>query len=169
MNKGWKYFLLPLISISGIACNSEADVREIDLEKSEHIIDYVDQLNLSTLVLNDQNLIINYTLILINPDSLKRPLFHKYQVSMEEWELKREVPAGTLENLLSLLNESGNNRVVKEKEAYFFKEGGWIDSDFGKVYSKQQLTGKAKDFKFDRVQEIKPIGDRENWYVYYAD
>lgn len=169
MNKSWKYFLLPIISMAMIACDKEASTRGIDLEMSEQIIDYVDQLNISSIVLNDQNLIVNDTLILLNPDSLTRPLFHEHQISVEDWESRRKVPAGTMEKVLSLINTSSNNRIVKEKEAYFFNEGGWIDSNFGKVYSKHHLTGREKEFKFDRVQELEPLGEIENWYTYKAD
>ena len=169
MSKSWKYFFILLLSFSILACHENSHVREIDLEKSEQLIEYIDHLSIESLVLSDQNLIINDTLILINPDSLNNPVFHRHQMSLEEWESKKRLPKGTLAKVLNLMNESSNKSIVKENKAYFFNEGGWIDSEFGKVYSKQELVGKAKDFKFERVQEIKPFGKKQSWYVYYAD
>lgn len=169
MNKSWKYFFILLLNFSILACDESSLVREIDLEKSEQLIESIDHLNIKSLVLSDQNLIIDDTLIVMNPDSLNSPIFYRHQMSLEEWESKKRLPKETLTKVLHLMNESSNNRIVKENKAYFFNEGGWIDSDFGKVYSKQELEGKAKDFKFGRVQEIKPFGEKQNWYVYYAD
>jgi len=158
-----------MLFICILACDESPQVGEIGLEKSEKIIGYIDQLNIRSLILNDQNLIINDTLVLLNPDSLKNPMFHQHQMSLAEWESEKGVPKSTLTKVLTLMNESSNKKIVKERNAYFFSEGGWIDSEYGKIYSRQRLEGKEKEFGFDRVQEIKPFGGRMNWYVYYAD
>ena len=90
-------------------------------------------------------------------------------MDLTDWVETKNQNKDSLIVLRDLMINSSNKRIIKDNESYFFNEGGWIDSDFGKVFSESDITGKLDKFKFDRVKEIEPIPNLENWYTYYAD
>ncbi|MFD0975357.1 hypothetical protein [Salinimicrobium gaetbulicola] len=162
-------FILCLICVS---CGIDRTERKIDLQQSEEIILMMEEFSIDRLELREGNLIINDTLLLSNSSSVYSstdPRWTAHQMKIEEWIKNKKIKQETLTALFSLMTNSKNQRIVKEREVYFFNEGSWIDADWGKAYSIHNISSKKPDFSFDNVQEIKTIDDRPNWYEYYAD
>src|SRR5690606_7461834 len=155
-----------------LSCGTDRTEREIDLQKSEQIIPYMENLFIDRLELYEDNLIVNDTLVQFNSspaDSINSSRWTAHQMSIYEWVLKREISSESMTDLKKLMMSSKNLRVVREKEVYFFSEGSWIDADWGKAYSIHDISSKHSDFTFDQIQEIKAISNRRNWFEYYAD
>ena len=136
------------------------------------IIDDMNKYSFDKVFMDSNNyLIINDTLLLpdtVGVDSVKT-IWTAHRLSLKDYAKDRNIQSIALDKFKNLMIISNNKRIIKEQNSYFFNEGGWIDSDFGKVFSKSKIEDKEKDFKFDRVQEIKAILDKPNWYEYYAD
>ena len=163
------FYILCLIFLS---CGTDRTEREIDLPKSEQIIPYLENLSINRLELYEDNLIVNDTLVQFNSssaDSINNSRWTAHGMTMDEWVEKKEITPESLTDLKKLMMSSKNLRVVREKEDYFFSEGSWIDADWGKAYSIQEISSKHSDFTFDQIREIKAISNRPNWYEYYAD
>jgi len=142
------------------------------MDESLMIIDDMNKYSFDKVFMDSNNyLIINDTLLLpdtVGVDSVKT-IWTAHRLSLKDYAKDRNIQSIALDKFKNLMIISNNKRIIKEQNSYFFNEGGWIDSDFGKVFSKSKIEDKEKDFKFDRVQEIKAILDKPNWYEYYAD
>src|SRR5690606_6776708 len=120
------FFLLCLIFLS---CGTDRTEREIDLQKSEQIIPYMENLSINRLELYEDNLIVNDTLVKFSSssaDSNNSSRWTAHQMTMKEWVEKKEISPESMTDLKKLMMSSKNLRVVREKEVYFFSEGSWI-------------------------------------------
>ena len=155
-----------------LSCNIEKQSREIDINKSEKIIEYFSKYSINKLFLYQEHLIINDTLIKFNNstnDSVQSLLWTTFQMDLNEWVSVKNINQEDIVNLKRLMIESNNLKIIKDQDAYFFSEGGWIDSEWGKVFSLKNILDQEDIFKFERVQDIEVIEGKLNWYEYYAD
>jgi len=90
-------------------------------------------------------------------------------MDLNEWVSVKNINQEDIVNLKRLMIESNNLKIIKDQDAYFFSEGGWIDSEWGKVFSLKNILDQEDIFKFERVQDIEVIEGKLNWYEYYAD
>ena len=161
-------YIIILYSLS--SCVQLSEDENIDIEKTEKLIPLLERLDFSKLELKDGRLIINDTLIKFDSDTSKnRDIFIADSTSAEMWTKSHKLSTEKLEILKNRILESKNNRINKEDDIYFFSEGGWIDSNYGKAYSKSIINNNKKNYKFNRIQSINPIKEKPNWYIYYAD
>lgn len=166
------YIFITLSPILFSSCAGDVNIRQIKMDESLMIIDDMNKYSFDKVFMDSNNyLIINDTLLLpdtVGVDSVKT-IWTAHRLSLKDYAKDRNIQSIALDKFKNLMIISNNKRIIKEQNSYFFNEGGWIDSDFGKVFSKSKIEDKEKDFKFDRVQEIKAILDKPNWYEYYAD
>jgi hypothetical protein len=152
------------------SCEQSSKIETIDIDKSEKLIPLLNQLNISKIEIKKEKLILNDTLINFDTDKTKKiDCWVADTINVMEWIQIHNWKLETITSLKILLKESNNYRIVKENDAYFFSEGGWIDSNYGKAYSKSNLTKGKKIFTIGRLKSIDPIKDKLNWYEYYAD
>ena len=125
---------------------------------------------LKKIEIGNSLLIVNDTLVLFENDTTSDPKgWISATLTAENWGEKKKMTLSELQELKSLVELTNNYRIIREQKVYFFSEGGWIDSNFGVVYSKTDPRDKIDEFRFDRVQEIDPITGKKYWYEYYAD
>ena len=143
----------------------------LDLGKTEqYLIPELNKINFHEISLSDSLIVVDDTLIVSDSDTTSNPgRWIKTSVKAEEWVKNKKISYSEFQSLKRLIGETENYRIVKEQATYFFSEGGWIDSNFGKAYSETDPRERIEEFRFDSVQEIDPIDDRERWYEYYAD
>lgn len=166
-----KQAFIHIIIVFGLCCCSESSKDgTIDLAKSEKLVPLLNRIDFFKIELRDGLLTIDDTLIRFDADtSNKFNYWIAGSVTAYEWTQNHNLNLDTLTNLKIKINESGNYKIIKELDTYFFSEGGWIDSNYGKAYSKINISKNKEKFKFDRLQSIDPISIRRNWYDYYAD
>ena len=143
----------------------------IDVAKTEQeLIPKLKEITFKRLVLNNSLLVIDDTLLLFDDDTTTHAFgFLRDTLRMDQWTNEKQISEELMVAIKMLLNETSNYRAINENDAYFFSEGGWIDSNWGKAYSVDDISDKEESFKFDRVQDIDPIRGKPNWYEYYAD
>lgn len=164
--------IIGLVIVLLNSCGIDNNLRQIDIDKSMLIIEKMEHLQIHRLTLNYNDLIINDTLIYLDSiakDTISNRPWTKAQIDIGDWIILKKQHKDSLIILRDLMKNSANKRIIKDNESFFFNEGGWIDSDFGKVYSKTNITDQLDKFTFDRVKEIEPIPNLKNWYTYYAD
>ena len=143
----------------------------IDLEKTQqYLIPELEKIDFHKISLSNSLIVVDDTLIVFDSDTTTNPgRWIKTSVKAEEWVKNKKMSCSEFQSLKRLISETENYRIIKEQDTYFFSEGGWIDSNFGKAYSKTDPRESIEEFQFDRVKEIDPITDRNYWYEYYAD
>jgi hypothetical protein len=151
------------------SCGQSGTVESIDLDKTEKLMPLLDRLKFSKIELVDNALIINDTLIKFSRNSSNLEIYVADSIAVEDWTKTNKIPKDNLMALKDKIRESRNYRITKESNTYFFSEGGWIDSNFGKAYSKSNINNDETSYKFERIQSIKSIKNKPNWYEYYAD
>ena len=161
------FILLCLVGL--ISCGQVQNKEVINMEKTEKLIPLLEKFDFSKIELTGNSLVINDTLIRFENDTTKINIFVADSLSLVDWSARNSINQDTVKLLLTRIRESRNKRIIKENNTYFFSEGGWIDSDFGKAYSTTNITDKMDKFKFDRIREIRRLENKKNWYDYYAD
>ena len=163
--------LIPFLFLIGFTSCGELDkIDQIDLKKTENLIPILNQFDFNKIELRDEQFVINDTLIKFDTDISKNIDFWvKDSTTALNWIQKHNYVLDSLITLRHQIKESKNYQIIKERDVYFFSEGGWIDSNYGKAYSKINIIKAEAKFKFDRVQSIKAINGRPNWYEYFAD
>tara|TARA_Y100000385_G_scaffold276770_1_gene322922 strand:+ start:1522 stop:2091 length:570 start_codon:yes stop_codon:yes gene_type:complete len=154
------------------SCGFNRNELEINFDQSIEVANLMDKFSIQELTISRDNHI-RLDNLLILPDSVDRhgiePSHGDSIVSLTEWTNATGFSKTELSNLKRLLTESNNTKIVKENGAFFFMTGSWIDAQWGKVYSKTDISNQEDSFSFGRVQEIEPIKDRPNWFDYYVD
>ncbi len=143
----------------------------IDMTKTEQeLIPKLEEIPFKKLALNNSLLIIDDTLLLFDNDTTTNAfVFLRDTLTVAQWTNDKQVSKELMVAIKMLLKETSNYRIVNENNTYFFVEGGWIDSNWGKAYSVGDISDGEESFKFDRVQDIDLIRGKPNWYEYYAD
>ena len=165
-----KYLLI--LGLILVSCGLDRTGREIDLQKNEEIIPFMNGLSINRLELREGNLVVNDTLLQFNSssvDSLPDSQWTAHKMKLQEWVENRRISSDKMTDLKNLMTTSNNLRIIREKGTFFFSESSWIGADWGKAYSINNIIPKKTDFAFDRVQEIKPVDEQPNWYEYYVD
>ena len=94
----------------------------------------------------------------------------KDSIDASSWTTRHKSNLKTLTHLKQELIGTNNYRIIKDFDAYFCSEGGWIDSNFGIAYRFIDIKPiDLKTYEFDRVQTMDKIDKFEHWYNYYAD
>ncbi len=161
------FILLCLVGL--ISCGQVQNKEDINMEKTEKLIPLLEKFDFSKIELTGNSLVINDTLIRFEHDTTKIHIFMADSLSLADWCARNSIKPDTIKLLLKQIIESKNKRIIIENNTYFFSVGGWIDSDYGLAYSTTDITDRKEKFKFDRIQEIRKLGNRKNWYDYYAD
>jgi hypothetical protein len=168
-----KHILTALtLSLLFNSCGINRNEREINFDKSIELAKLMDKFSVQELTITRDNHIRLNNLVII-PDSIEpqgiQLSFRDSIVTTSDWIYATGFKETDLSNLKRLLKESNNIKIIKDNESFFFMTGSWIDAQWGKVYSKTDISNKKDSFKFERVQEIEPIKDQPNWFDYYID
>ena len=154
------------------SCGLNRNERELNFDQSIELANLMDKLSIQELAISRDNYIRLNNFVII-PDSID---FHGIEssygdsiVTLSEWTKATGLTKTDLSNLKRLLTESNNAKIVIDNGAFFFMTGSWIDAHWGKVYSETEISDQEDLFKFDRVKDIEPIKNQQNWYDYYAD
>jgi hypothetical protein len=167
-------FVLVLIILGG--CTNKNVTRydnSIDLDKSESIlIPTMSQLGIWKLELTSTDLlVINDTLILMDKDTSSDPqIWVADTLEVNEWTAIHGYADSVLIDLKNDIVATNNYRIIRDNESFFFSEGGFIDSNYGKAFIKGSNPTKDIDkYQFDRIKSFKKVDNYNNWYVYFAD
>jgi hypothetical protein len=154
------------------SCNFEKNERQIDFEKSVELAKYMGDFSINQLAIHRSGFlkVDNYVILpdSVDKDSIEIGL-NDSLIHQIDWLKTSDLTKKKLNEIKRLLIDSNNEKINYENGAYFFMTGGWIDAQWGKVYSISDISDKEDFFKFERIKDIDPIENKQNWFDYYID
>lgn len=154
------------------SCSSAKNERQIDFEKSTELAEYMENFSIDQLSVH-KNGFLQFDNYIILPDSVDKETveinLRDSLIHQTDWLRSSKLTEKQLGEIKSLMIESNNEKVNHDNGAFFFMTGSWIDAQWGKAYSKLDISDKVDFFTFERIKEIEPIENKQNWYDYYAD